>query len=73
MPVRPAPRHYHCPACGWRKTVAPRSDALLPGDFYGACPECRHTPLDSSAASTLEGVLAGPANDLKRLLGQLKR
>ena len=38
MPVRPSPMTYRCPSCGWSKTTAPKSDALLPGEFFTKCP-----------------------------------
>ncbi|MGK0162488.1 hypothetical protein [Pseudomonas mosselii] len=40
MPIRPMPCTLKCQACGWRKTVAPASDALLPGEWYACCPRC---------------------------------
>ena len=44
MPIRPQPTTYHCPACGWSKTTAPRRDVLMPGDMPETCPACQHTP-----------------------------
>ncbi|RWU24024.1 hypothetical protein DM813_09415 [Pseudomonas alkylphenolica] len=40
MPIRPRPFRLECEACGWRKTIAPRSDALMPGEWYERCPKC---------------------------------
>lgn len=40
MPIRPMPYMLECAKCGWRKTVAPASDALLPGEWYSHCPRC---------------------------------
>lgn len=40
MPIRPAPITYTCSACGWKKTVAPMSDALQPGEYFSVCPSC---------------------------------
>lgn len=39
MPTRPPPIAYKCEACGWSKSYAPHSDALLeePPDV---CPKC---------------------------------
>lgn len=31
MPIRPRPFTFACGNCGWKKTVAPLSDALGPG------------------------------------------
>ena len=67
MPIRPQPVTYSCPACRWSKTVAPRSDALMPGEFFSACPSCRHAPLDKKRASAAEATLGGLVEALKRL------
>ena len=67
MPIRPTPMHYRCPACGWSKTVAPRSDALGPGDFYDACPQCQHTPLESQPAGALQAEVAQTLHTIARL------
>ena len=69
MPVRPPPRTYHCPACHWSRTVAPPSDALIPGiDYFHACPACGHHPLETRAASTTRATIAELAVQIKRLL-----
>ncbi|MDR1613190.1 MAG: hypothetical protein LBT97_10490 [Planctomycetota bacterium] len=58
MPIRPPPRTYVCPACGWSKTVAPRSDVLIPGrDHFSVCPKC-HGPLKSRPANAIEQLFA---------------
>lgn len=67
MPIPPLPTTYTCPACHWSKTVAPRSDALMPGEYFSACPRCRHAPLDRKRASAVEATLDGLADALKRL------
>ena len=67
MPIRPHPTTYTCPACHWSKTVAPRSDALMPGEFFSACPRCRHSPLDRKTATLGEATLGGLVGALKRL------
>lgn len=64
MPVAPPPKIYRCSACGWSKTVAPRSDALMPGEFFRVCPSCGHVPLDEQAAGAFR---AGVARVLFRL------
>lgn len=49
MPVRPLPVTYHCPACHWSRTVAPHSDALIPGcDYFHTCPACCHRPFKTA-------------------------
>ncbi|PKN49387.1 MAG: hypothetical protein CVU58_03885 [Deltaproteobacteria bacterium HGW-Deltaproteobacteria-16] len=58
MPIRPMPVTYRCPSCGWSKTTAPKSDALLPGDFFTKCQRCGHSPLDICKASFIAGSLA---------------
>lgn len=40
MPIRPKPMTYVCQSCGWKKTVAPMSDVLLPGDIVKQCEKC---------------------------------
>jgi hypothetical protein len=69
MAVRPPPVTYRCPACHWSRTVAPRSDAMIPGlDHFRACPACGHSPLETRAASGGWGALAELADQIKRLL-----
>lgn len=67
MPIAPPPTTYTCLACGWSKTVAPRSDALGPGDYYRACPKCAHAPLATSRAGAAQAVLGQLSEQLKRL------
>lgn len=67
MPIPPSPTTYSCPACSWSKTVAPRSDALMHGEFFSACPRCHHAPLDTKRASAAQATLGGLADALKRL------
>ena len=66
MPVPPSPRTYCCTQCGWQRTTHPRSDALMPGDHFTACPQCggtlqtrSPTPLDElkSARDAITGAL----------------
>lgn len=69
MPVRPRPITYRCPACHWSKTVAPCSDALLPGiDHFSVCPACGHHPLETQAASPAGASLVELSDRIKRLL-----
>ena len=71
MPIRPPPRLFRCPACGWSKTVAPRSDALGPDhDILHSCPKCGHVPLDARSA---DGWAAGVGQALEVLTQWLKR
>jgi len=60
MPIPPKPSTYRCSQCGWKKTLMPRNDALLPGQgFFSVCPACRSTPLEVTRASWFEEALAG--------------
>ncbi len=68
MVIRPPSLHCHCPACGWSKTVAPRSDALSPGDIYSTCPDCGHADLQVRPADTLQSGVAQVLDTLGRLL-----
>lgn len=72
MAIRPPLYQYHCSACGWSKTVAPRSDALGPCDFYSACPQCHHGPLESRPAGVVQGELTQIANTIERLWKSLR-
>lgn len=68
MSVRPQARTYSCPACGWSKTVAPRSDAFTPGDIYQSCPICGFKDLQQKTAGFADAGLAGVREQLKRLI-----
>lgn len=57
MPIRPQPCTYSCKQCNWKKTVAPSSDALLPGEHFGACPVCASTSIERRAPTMLELAL----------------
>lgn len=49
---------YRCPVCGWSKTVRPRSDALMPGDYFDRCPNCSHAELELHKASLAAQVFS---------------
>lgn len=66
MPFQPPPTKYTCPKCGWKKTTAPKTDALMPGDYYTACPSCGHTDLKVKVVSSIQGQLARAINMLKK-------
>lgn len=68
MPIRPLPTTYFCPACGWSKTVSPRSDALMPGDIYDACPACGNESLENRNAGPVDAALGSVAQKIKTLL-----
>ena len=67
MSIRPFPTTYTCSTCGWSKTVAPRGDALMPGDFFDACPKCGHAPLESKGATAAQAALGQVADSIRRL------
>ncbi len=67
MPIAPPAIHYTCTACGWSKTVSPRSDALMLGDYYSACPQCDHESLTARQANVAE-VAIGQLGDLLQRL-----
>jgi predicted RNA-binding Zn-ribbon protein involved in translation (DUF1610 family) len=55
------PRTYECTACGWSKTVAPKSDALAEGyDHFKSCPKCGN-----------ENLASRPANAIKRFWAEI--
>lgn len=66
MPIRPPTTLYTCPSCHWSKTVAPRSDALMPGEFFTVCPKCSHSPLQQRPAGAVEGALGQLADKVRR-------
>lgn len=58
MPIKPRPFTFVCEDCNWKKTIAPRSDALMPGDWFVTCPKCGSTALKMRAAGWLEAAIA---------------
>lgn len=56
MPTKSTPTTYTCPTCRWSKTIAPRSDALMPGEFITCCPKCGHGQLETREASARGGA-----------------
>jgi len=66
MPIPPPPLTFHCPACGWCRTVIPRSDALFQGvDWFERCPQCDSQSLQRRPATAAEILKA----KLQRLFG----
>lgn len=64
MPVRPPPCTYVCAKCGWKKTVQPISDALVPGDILQECPLCGNDKLEVK----IEKLHANPLGQLFSIL-----
>lgn len=58
MPIRPKPFTFVCDTCGWKKTIAPLSDALGPGEWMDKCPKCGSNELRVRPAGPVEKALA---------------
>lgn len=58
MPIRPRPYTVTCQQCGWKKTFAPLSDALGPGDVCERCEKCSSGDLVLTSANALDRTLA---------------
>ena len=57
--IKPQPYELKCTQCGWRKTFAPISDVLLPGQgFVSNCPKCGNSELEHKTAGPVKGLLA---------------
>jgi predicted RNA-binding Zn-ribbon protein involved in translation (DUF1610 family) len=52
--IKPLPKTYHCPQCGWSKTIDPRSDALLPSEYVEHCPQCNNQHIEVRFATFWE-------------------
>ena len=68
MPIAPSPMTYRCQKCGWSQTTTPKSDALMPGDYYDACPQCGDESLESSPADLVSAVVMGVVRKVRELL-----
>jgi len=53
MPIKPRPFTFECEGCGWTKTVALQSDALMPGEWFDQCPRCGSKALKMRTAGWL--------------------
>jgi predicted nucleic-acid-binding Zn-ribbon protein len=58
MPTKPRPIVVHCEKCGWKRTYAPISDALIER-IPDTCPECGSTKLKKGPASIIDTALSG--------------
>ena len=58
MPIKPKPFTFVCDECGWKKNVAPRSDALGPGDWFAHCPKCGNEALSHRRAGVIDRTVA---------------
>jgi hypothetical protein len=68
MPMPLKPCTYRCMACGWSRTVAPRSDALMPWDTVCRCGACDSDNLRTEQSTALSGAVASGLQALERLL-----
>lgn len=56
--IKPQPFTYICPCCGWKKTVAPTSDVMVPGvNYFDSCQKCGHPELETRAAGVIDVAL----------------
>jgi hypothetical protein len=55
------------------KTVAPRSDALMPGEHFSRCPSCGNTTLVTRPAAALSSTLSTLATGLQALSSLWRR
>lgn len=58
MPIKPKPFTLVCEDCNWKKTIAPRGDALRPEDLFVVCPRCGSTDLKMRQAGCLMAAVA---------------
>lgn len=58
MPMRPSPFTFVCCECGWKKTVAPCSDAFGPVDWCDRCESCGNEALTRKTAGVVDRTLA---------------
>ena len=54
MPVRPPPMTFRCTACGWSKTIVPRSDALH--IYFKQCPDCGQDGVEMGVAGVMDAA-----------------
>ena len=73
MSIRPLPSIYTCSKCGWTKKVAPRSDALMPGEYFSECPTCgcgtlthRHVSSNHTLVDQLTAMLDRFSSKVKK-------
>ena len=69
MPLPPTTVRYQCSACPWTNPVALRGNAVLPGQFFMACPQCGHKPLQTDPP---EALALGAAQAAQLLRGWIK-
>jgi hypothetical protein len=63
MPLPPMSMRYTCTRCSWSKRVSPKSDCLLPHEYFTSCPNC------ASPVTVKEDAVANVINRTARLLG----
>jgi Zn-finger nucleic acid-binding protein len=67
MPIKPKPFVYVCPSCEWSKAVSPKSDALMPGEYYDCCPTCGTNPLKREEINILAELKIGLLKKILKL------
>ena len=71
MPFPPPPYTLVCQKCDWKKTIKPKSDALMLGiDWFQQCPDCGAKDLDERKPTTAELLTLEGGNFLGRLFGR---
>lgn len=58
MPIKSKPFVLQCKDCSSKTTIALRSDALRPGEWFVLCPRCGSTELKLRAAGGLKFAAA---------------
>lgn len=53
MPIKPQPFELFCPICGWYKTYAPQSDAIVES-ITETCPRCGNPNLEVRGLSPIK-------------------
>ncbi len=69
MPIKPKPRTYVCPSCGWQKSVFPVSDAMMPGDYFKSCPKSGTKELKQIEPTMIERLTNGVLTRMHRKWG----
>ena len=54
--IKPSSMTYHCPQCNWSQTVSPKSDVLMPSNYFDACPKCGNETIERHRATTWEAT-----------------
>ncbi len=69
MSIKPNPYICKCSQCNWEIGIAPKSDALMPWDYFDCCPECGNKELINEPLGLFKEQLwrlTGKMSDSKR-------